>query len=540
MVDIYVPDHYSLSQCYMLLLYVVIGGYYRILGNDTNSKSVNHKHIGLYYLLISQVLGLLGTMLSIIIRIELDSSCIKIICYMENLNFYNLSITLHALLMIFLLVMLDILGCLGNIFIPIINGSPEVGYPRVNNMSLLVIPFSYVLLIIVIFNEFSNGIGWTLYPPLTSILYILSVMAIVSILYGLFYTGLSSSFTSINIFGTILSIKWFGLTLSQLQVYVWSLDITSYLLLFVLPILTGALVMLLLDIYYNTVFYDCLYGGDVVFYQHLFWFFGHPEVYILILPVFGIISLVLLCWYFVVFGNQSMILAMCSISILGSIVWAHHIYTITMDSDTRAYFTCVTMIISIPTGNKIFNWLCTYLGNQASNFYWYNSIFFVLIFLLTFTIGGSTGVILGSVSVDIALHDTYYVVTHFHIVLSLGAVIAILSAFFHYQDQLLASQLFVTSSTSSISWYHLFIQFVGILCTFISLHFLGFNTMPRRIPDFPDILTSWNYISSIGSGITLISFFLVIGSVITDPYIDDDIMKGKKYLERKVLDQVIR
>ena len=209
--------------------------------------------------------------------------------------------------------------------------------------------------------------------------------------------------------------------------------------------------MLLLDLHYNTVFFDTIFGGDVVFYQHLFWFFGHPEVYILILPAFGVVNGILLGFILMLFGNQSMILAMCSISILGSIVWAHHLYIVGMDSDTRAYFTCVTMMISLPTGSKIFNWLCTYLGTHASSFYRYNFYFFVLIFLLTFTIGGSTGVILSNVAVDIALHDTYYVVTHFHIVLSLGAVIAIFSGFTYHQDQLLASQLFLISSISSIS-----------------------------------------------------------------------------------------
>jgi cytochrome c oxidase subunit 1 len=300
------------------------------------------------------------------------------------------------------------------------------------------------------------------------------------------------------------------MTLSNMPVYAWSVGITASMLLLVLPILTGAVIMLLADLHYNTVFFDPLFGGDPVFYQHLFWFFGHPEVYILILPSFGVISMVISgLTQVILFGNQSMILAMSCISILGSVVWAHHMFTIGMDSDTRAYFTAVTMMISLPTGSKIFNWLCTYLGTNASLLQIRTSaIFFVLIFLLTFTIGGSTGVILSNAAVDIALHDTYYVVTHFHFVLSLGTVIAIFSGIMFFQDQLLPSQGSLPPSTSSISRYHLVITFVGILLTFTPMHFLGFNVMPRRIPDYPDYLNSWNYMSSIGSGITLISFFI--------------------------------
>jgi len=232
------------------------------------------------------------------------------------------------------------------------------------------------------------------------------------------------------------------MTLSNMPVYAWSVVITASMLLLVLPILTGALIMLIADLHYNTVFFDPLFGGDPVFYQHLLWFFGHPEVYILILPAFGLISMILSgLIQIILFGNQSMILAMSCISILGSVVWAHHMFTVGMESDTRAYFTAVTMMISLPTGSKIFNWLCTYLGTNASLIQIRTSaVFFVPIFLLMFTIGGSTGVILGNICVDIALHDTYYVVTHFHFVLSLGTVIAIFSGVMFFQDQLLPSQ----------------------------------------------------------------------------------------------------
>merc|ERR1712141_128466 len=278
----------------------------------------------------------------------------------------------------------------------------------------------------------------------------------------------------------------------------FSLLITGGMLLLTLPILSGALLMVLADLHSNTLFFDPIFGGDPIFYQHLFWFFGHPEVYVLIIPAFGIISIIISgITQIIIFGNQSMILAMSCICVLGSVVWAHHMFTVGMESDTRAYFTAVTMMISLPTGSKIFNWLCTYLGTNASLLQIRTSaVFFVLIFLLMFTIGGSTGVILGNAVVDIALHDTYYVVTHFHFVLSLGTVIAIFSGIMFFQDQLLpsqGSQSSISTSTSSISRYHLVVTFVGIVLTFTPMHFLGFNVIPRRVPDFEDYCNCWNY-----------------------------------------------
>jgi len=267
-------------------------------------------------------------------------------------------------------------------------------------------------------------------------------------------------------------------------------------LLLTLPILSGTLLLVLGDLHSNTLFFDPIFGGDPVLYQHLFWFFGHPEVYILIIPAFGVISIVISgLSNKIIFGNQSMIFAMSSISLLGSLVWGHHMYTVGLESDTRAYFTGVTILISLPTGTKIFNWLTTYLGNPPLINLKISSVFFSLLFLLMFTIGGSTGVILGNAAVDLALHDTYYVVAHFHFVLSLGAVIAIFSGIYYFSTYF-----------SCISLYHCCFFFLGILLTFSPMHFLGFNVMPRRIPSFPDSFHSWNLLSSIGSGITLLSF----------------------------------
>merc|ERR1711977_187706 len=291
--------------------------------------------------------------------------------------------------------------------------------------------------------------------------------------------------------GTIQNMRSYCLCLKTMPLFPWALLITAAMLLLTLPVLSGALLMVIADLHSNTLLFDPVFGGDPVLYQHLFWFFGHPEVYILIIPAFGIISIVISgIPQKIIFGNQSMILAMSCISILGSVVWGHHMYTVGLESDTRAYFTAVTMLISLQIRTS--------------------SALFGLIFLLMFTIGGSTGVILGNAAVDIALHDTYYVVAHFHFVLSLGAVIGLLSGVMFFQEKILGSNNFLPSSSSYNSIYHLVCTFFGILLTFTPMHFLGFNVMPRRIPDFPDYFNSWNYLSSIGSGITLISFGMLI------------------------------
>merc|ERR1712083_499665 len=271
--------------------------------------------------------------------------------------------------------------------------------------------------------------------------------------------------------------------------------------------LSGALLMVLADLHSNSLFFDPVFGGDPVLYQHLFWFFGHPEVYILIIPAFGIISIIISSHgQKIIFGNQSMIFAISCISLLGTLVWGHHMYTVGLETDTRAYFTGVTILISLPTGTKIFNWLSTYLGNPPLLQLRTSSASFALLFLLMFTAGGSTGVILGNAAVDLALHDTYYVVAHFHFVLSLGAVIAIFSSLIFLGEKMFGSKSLLPSSSCTLSNLHLLSTFVGILLSFSPMHFLGFNLMPRRIPDFPDSFHSWNFLSSIGSGVTFLSF----------------------------------
>merc|ERR1712225_205940 len=347
-------------------------------------------------------------------------------------------------------------GGFGNYFAPIFQGSPEVVYPRINNFSILILFLSYLFIILSIISEFGGGTGWTLYPPLSSSFMSLSPSSTAYLIFGILMSGISSVLTSANFWVTILNLRSYCLTLKTMPLFPWALLITAAMLLFTLPVLSGALLMVLADLHSNTLFFDPIFGGDPVLYQHLFWFFGHPEVYILIIPAFGVISIVISSIsQKIIFGNQSMIFAMSCISLLGTVLWGHHMYTVGLETDTRAYFTGVTILISLPTGTKIFNWLSTYLGNPPLLQLRTSSALFGLLFLLMFTIGGSTGVILGNAAVDLALHDTYYVVAHFHFVLSLGAVIGLLSGIMFFQEKILGSNNFLPSSSSYNSIYHL-------------------------------------------------------------------------------------
>merc|ERR1712014_348305 len=323
----------------------------------------NHKRLGIYYLLSAFIFGISGSLVSILMRIELYSSGNRIISP-ENQNFYNVSISLHGLLMLFHLQSLRLKKGFGNYFVPIFQGSPEVVYPRANNFSILILFLSYLFLILSLISDFGGGTGWTLYPPLSTSFMSLSPSSTGNLLIGLLMSGISSCLTSVNFFVTILNLRSYSLTLKTMPLFSWALLITAAMLLLTLPVLSGGLAMLLADLHSNTLFFDPVFGGDPVLYQHLFWFFGHPEVYILIIPAFGIISIIISgIAQKLIFGNQSMIFAMSCISLLGSIVWGHHMYTVGLESDTRAYFSGVTILISLPTGTKIFNWLSTYLGN---------------------------------------------------------------------------------------------------------------------------------------------------------------------------------
>jgi cytochrome c oxidase subunit 1 len=455
----------------------------------------NHKRLATYYLFSAILFGVSATLFSVLLRFELYTSGNRIIPF-ENQNFYNLSITLHGLFMIFFVVMPGLYGAFGNYFLPVFLGSPEVAFPRVNSFSFLLLPVSYGFVILSTASEFGAAVGWTLYPPLSTSLMSLSPAAVDLIIDGLVISGISSLFSSLNFLATIVA---YGILGSSFPLFTAAILITAILLILTLPVLSAALLILLSDLHFNTIYFNPAFGGDPVLYQHFFWFFGHPEVYILIIPAFGIISEgISLFTQKIILAFESMILAMLCLSVLGSGVWAHHIYTIGLEVDTRAYFTAVTIMISLPTGTKVFNWLCSYLGNSM-NINGITSIKWMILFLLTFTLGGSTGVILANAATDLALHDTYYVVAHFHFVLSLGAIIALFSSLILYQKVIFASEFSFYSNTL----FHFFLSFIAVIMTFTPMHFLGFNVMPRRISDFPDNFNSWNYVSSVGSVLTV-------------------------------------
>jgi cytochrome c oxidase subunit 1 len=405
--------------------------------------------------------------------------------------------------MIFFLVMPAIYGGFGNYFIPIFLPFSEMGFPRINLFSFILIFLSFFYFIISIFLEFGGATSWTIYPPLSTSLMSLSPLALDLIITGLVISGISSLLSSLNFIISFIIIR----SLYYFPFISLGILLTALMLIFALPVLSGALIILLLDLHFNSSFFDPSFSGDPVFYQHLFWFFGHPEVYILILPAFGFISQIIgVLSLKIIFGNQSMVLAMGCISIIGSIVWGHHIYTVGLEVDTKGYFTALTICISLPTGTKVFNWSSTYIASliQLSM----SSSIFNLIFIITFTLGGTTGVILGNAGVDVALHDTYYVVAHFHLVLSLGAIIALFSGIFYLQEMLFSSYSFIYLPTSINPKYHFWVTLFGINLTFIPIHFLGFHLIPRRIPDFPDFFFSWNVISSLGSSLTFLGLFI--------------------------------